>query len=131
MKAVAEDISEVLEGFSELALTFGVDLWVNKEPLSPNNTVTVYSHSGAPSELTYDRTQIKNDNIQIRVRNVNTQTAWQLAMDINKLLNGFANYELLDGSYILNVIGISGPFQLPYDEKGRAIVVSNFNVKRR
>ena len=129
MKPVAEDIAGILSG--ELGLLFANNLFVNKEPLSPDNVVTIYSTSGSPTELTYDKTTIKNDNTQIRVRNINPQTGWRLAIDIHNLLNGMSNVDLPDSGYLLNLLCISGPFQLTFDEKDRIILIINFEVKRR
>jgi hypothetical protein len=129
MKPVAEDIVSLLD--NELNLSFADNLFVNKEPLEPTNVVTIYSTSGAPTELTYDKKSIKNDNIQIRVRHSDPQLGWRLAIDIHDMLNGMSNVELVNSGYLINILCISGPFQLKFDEKGRIILVINFEVKRR
>lgn len=129
MKPVAEDIVGLLDG--ELSLVFAENLFVNKEPISPDETVTLYSTSGSPTELTYDKAVIKNDNIQVRIRHSDSRLGWRLAIDIHDLLNGMSNVSLVDSGFLLNLLCISGPFQLKYDEKGRIIVVINFEVKRR
>lgn len=129
MKSSAVDIAGVLTG--KHGLVFATNLFVNKEPTTPPNCVTIYPTSGAPTELAYDRAQIRNDNAQIRIRNNNPETGWSLANKIHDELNGMANVQFSGSGYCLHLQVISGPFQLSFDDNGRVIIIINVSLKRR
>ena len=132
MNSCAEDIKDMLVAESSLALTYGEDLFIGKEPVSPINCVTVYDTSGFAPQLTL---QGRNDNyyypsVQIRVRNTKYTTGWDVVQDIADALHG-RHSETWNGTLYTMIRTSSGPALLDWDERGRVHFVVNFFIQRR
>ncbi len=131
MNPAAQDIKDILEAESSLALTFKDNLFVGREPGQPDNCVTIFDTPGFPNQLTYDKTEIyQYPSIQIRVRNSKYQTGWALANDIMNQLHGRAQ-ETWNGTLYSLIRAMGEPVPLHWDENGRIIFIINFNVQRR
>ena len=135
MNASSVDIMRMLEDYSDsaLGLSFGIDLFIGREPTKPDNCVTIFDTPGGPPQLTLDE---DNDDyyypsIQIRVRNRDYRAGWALIENIRTVLHGKAN-ETWDTTTLYTVIYCSsGPALLDWDESDRARFIINFNLQRR
>ena len=130
MNMPSDDIKDLLEQ-SGLGLTFTDNLFVGREPSSPNNTTTVFDTSGAGPFRTYNKDErFHQAAIQIRVRNASYLQAMTLSQDILFYLDGTANQEVNETYYGI-IAALDHPFLLDWDENDRARVVTNYEIQRR
>jgi len=131
MNAVSEDIKDMLEAESALALTAGTDLFIGKEPKSPDNTVTIFDTPSFPPDLNLDPTErYYRSAFQIRVRNKSYTVGMDLARNIMELLHGRASETW--NSALYTVIQATGePALLDRDSNDRPRIITNFNAQRR
>lgn len=132
MNSPSEDIKDILEAESSLALTFSNDLFISREPISPANCVTIFdTQGGIPPQLTFNRAEVyEYPSIQIRVRSKKYLTGWNLINGIKSLLHG-RGHETWNGTYYSLITASSSPALLDYDESDRARFICNFNIQRR
>lgn len=132
MNAPSEDIKDMLEAESSLELTFANNLFIGKEPETPDNCVTIFDTAvGLAPQLTLSGEQdYYYQSIQVRVRNNDYMTAWDLIQDITTALHGRAQ-EVWNGTLYTVIFCSSGPAQLDWDENNRARFIVNFNIQRR
>ncbi|MFA6336265.1 MAG: minor capsid protein [Bacteroidales bacterium] len=131
MNATSIDIKDILEAESNLGLLFGQNLFVAKQPALPNNTVVIFDTPGSPPMLTL--TPGENyfyDAVQIRIRDKDYLTGYQLAYMIMTSLHGRAQETWNDTLYSV-IYCSSGPALLEWDSNNRAVIVINFEVQRR
>ncbi len=130
MNSVAKDICNLLNGVSSLGLTLATDLFYAIEPTDPSNCVTLFETPGEGSDLTMDITTYYRDSFQVRVRNVDYDTGYNLAKDIEEYLNGI-NHTIINGT-TYNIIECStSPVLLDFDDNNRPRFIINFNVQRK
>lgn len=131
MNNVAEDIKDMLAAESSLGLTFATDLFIAKEPDSPDNCVTIYDTSSSPPDLGLDASETYyRSSAQVRIRNISYQTGMDLARDIMESLHGRARETWNDTLY--TVIKASGePAAMAWDKNDRPLIIINFNLQRR
>lgn len=134
MNPASEDIKDMLEGDSSLGLTLGVNLFIGFEPDTPDapdSVVTIYDTTSFPPDFALDPGEtVYNSAVQIRVRNTSYVTGISLARDIMESLHVRAQTTWNDTLY--TVIQATGePALMAWDGKNRAIIISNFNMKRR
>ena len=133
MKAPSQDICEMLEGESALGLTFATDLFAGKEYSSPDNCVTVFDTPGRAPQLTSRGSTDGGyyyPSVQVRVRNNNYVTGWDLINEIKEALH--AKYGVTyNGSKYDAIICTVEPFLLDWDENDRARFVSTFSIRRK
>lgn len=133
MNIPAKDIADLLAAQGSLSLTFATDLFIGREPTSPDNCVTIFDTPGMPPQLTLGA---KSDagyyypSIQIRVRNNSYADGWDLINDIKEYLHGLENVEQ-DGSIYDVIRCTQEPFLLDWDENDRARFVATFNINRK
>ena len=131
MNAPSIDIASILEEDSTLGLTLATNLFVGKEPASPQDCVTVFDTPGFPPQLSYNREEIyEYPSVQIRVRNKSYQSGWDMIEDIKNALHGQANVSCDTVLYTV-IYCSSGPALLDWDENGRCRFIVNFNLQRR
>jgi len=120
----------MIDGESSLGLTFATDLFVGKEPSTPENCVTIFENPSFPPYLGLTDTGYFYSSVQIRVRNKDYQTGYDLARDIMTSLHGRAN-ETWNGT-LYTVIRASGePALLDWDANDRCRFTINFEIQRR
>lgn len=130
MNSASEDIKDILEAESALGLIYATNLFRGLEPEEPNNCVTIFDTVGAPPDLTLDQQNLFHPSIQIRVRNTDYNTGWDLIQLLADTLHGRAQ-ETWNGT-LYSVIAISsGPAMLYWDENERVVFIVNFNMTRR
>ena len=132
MKAPSIDIAELLESEgSILNLTFASNLFVAKEPVSPDNCVTIYDTTNTGLKLGLnDITNYYYCAIQVRIRNNNYVDGWDLGNQIVTSLHGRANITI-NGSIYTIISCQNGPALLEWDDNNRAIIIMNFNLQRK
>ena len=127
MNAPSDDIKDILEGLSSLALTFATDLFVAKRPPLPDQCVTVYDSGGYdPQANDYER-----PTVQVIVRGLKGgyRTAYALAKSIKDELHEYANQTVNSTRYI--AIYTQGDIlSLGEDENGRPLLSVNFRIHR-
>jgi hypothetical protein len=132
MNASSVDIADMLVADTSLGLTVAGNLFVGKEPTGPDNVVTIYDTYGFPNQLTLagKGEDYYYPTIQIRVRNRDYRTAYNLAHDIMVSLHGRAQETWNDTLYskIANTNGVS---LLDWDDNGLVRFIVNFEIQRR
>lgn len=131
MKPSSEDIMKML--VSALGLVFADDLFIGREPVKPNDCVTIFDTPGFPPLLTLDEGNpgYYYPSVQIRVRNTDYLTGWNLIHDITASLHGRVNEMSLEGILYTIIYCSSGPAMLDWDENDRVRFIVNFNLQRR
>jgi hypothetical protein len=130
MNAASEDIKDMLAGDSSLGLTFGTDLFIAKMPTAPNNCVVIVDTPGGIPDLSLDSRVFHLTSVQIQVRNTDYRTGWTLLNDILGSLHGRAQQTWNATLYSAIWASTEASF-IRFDDKGRALFSSNFNMKRR
>lgn len=130
MNAASIDIKNILEAESSLGLIFADNLFIGKEPTKPANCVVIFDTSSIPPQLAFVSQGYEYPSVQIRVRNIDYQTGWNLIEAIKTTLHGLGN--ITCGDYLYTVIYCaSGPALLDWDTNSRARIICNFNLQRR
>ena len=122
----------------ELGYTLGSDLFVGKEPVSPDNCVTIYDTGGRDPLHTLcpdTTTNVWRPSIQVRVRNTSYPAAYKILDTIAKLLPTITAYKITstDSGHTLadiinQVIVRTAIVPLGQDENNRAILTQNFDL---
>jgi len=128
MKIAAEDIATILQ--AETSLVLGTDLFINKEPASPDNCVTIFDVAGGPSEMALDASNYQQPSIQLRVRNKTQLTGSTLCNTLVAALDGMGNEEVGTTTYMIIYL-TSGPALLDWDNNDRVRFIINFNILRK
>jgi len=127
----AYDVALMLADDSGLALTLGTELFVHREPASPDAAVTVFDVAGfdpdGRSEYEYERPVV---NIRVRgVRNTGAQTAYATAKAIWDVLRLVTAESWGNSTYI--AIWPTSSIQLvTYDEVDRPVYLLSFRIHR-
>ena len=130
MNAPSEDIKDMLVADGDLNLTFAVNLFVGKEPTSPNNCVTVFDTPGSPPLLGLNSDlEYYYPSIQIRVRHIDYIVGYEWAYNIMKSLHARSQEAWNDTSYSI-IRSMGDPAHLDWDENGRSRFVINFDLQR-
>ena len=111
-------------------LTLGTNLFLGREPDSPDTCVAIYEPSGSePIDTFGDNTApvLAIPNLQVRCRATTFATAESLSNDIWTLLTKVIN-ETLTSTRYLKVSPNQTPFNLTRDSHDRSIFVCNFTV---
>lgn len=132
MNAPSVDIKDMLESDSSLGLVCGKggNLFIGREPDTPDNTVTIFDTYGRPGKLTMDNALYEYPNVQIRVRNNDYRTGWNQINEIYLSLHGRAHETWNDAIYEV-IICSSGPAMLDWDDNGHVRFIINLNLQRR
>jgi len=130
MNNSAEDIKDMLVAVSALGLTFATNLFIGKEEKTPRNCVTIFDTPGYAPDLGLTSQGYERPSVQIRVRNANYTTGWNLIEEIKTSLHGRAQETWNDTLYSV-IYCSSGPAHLDWDDNGNARFIINFNLQRR
>ena len=130
MNAVSEDIKDMLIDDSALGLSFPTNLFIGHEQATPDNCVTIYDTPTFSAETSLDQQRIYNSSFQIRVRHLSYVTGMILARNIMDYLHGRAR-ESWNGTLYTSIEATGEPAQMALDGNMRAIIITNFNTKRR
>ena len=132
MNAVSVDVADMLVADSGLGLTTGTNLFVGKEPTGPKNVVTIYDTYGFPPQVTLagKGEDYYYPSFQIRVRNIDYRTGYNLAHDIMVSLHNRASEVWNDTLYTV-ITCISDVSLMDWDDNGLCRFIVNFNAQRR
>jgi len=131
MNALSEDIKDMLAADSSLALTFGTNLFIGKEPVDPDAAVTVFDTPSFPPDITLDKVMdYFNSSCQVQIRDVDYPTGMTLARNIMTYIMHRVN-ETWNGTLYTVVRAAGEPALLDRDENHRVRFVINFNCQRR
>ena len=133
MNPASKDIASLLEADSGLGLTFITDLFVGKEPATPDDCVTIFDIPGDSPLLTLGGKggiDYYRPSVQIRVRNNSYLEGWELTHDIRAFLHGMHG-EVVEGTDYLLIKSVDEPFLLDWDENDRARFIATFSIQRR
>lgn len=130
MNAASVDIKDMLVADSSLGLEFARNLFIGLEPTRPINTVTIFDTYGFAPDLGLTDVGYERPSVQIRIRNADYHTGFQLAQDIKDSLHG-RSQETWSGTLYTVIYCSSGPALLDWDENGNARFIINFNLQRR
>jgi len=139
MNYAAKDIRDMLVDSSSsdssdvggLGLVFATNLFIGREPSSPNNCVTIYDTTSFPPDTTFDPTEkYYRSSVQVRIRDLSYSDAMNLGIDIMESLCGRAQ-ETWNGTLYTVITAKGEPFLLAWDDNNRAIVIINFDMQRR
>lgn len=130
MKAVTEDIKEILELNADLGLHFSKNLFIAIEPSQPDNCVTLYD-TPSVEETTLTTQPYQYMSCQIRIRHKSYVSGMQLAWDIVEHLKTFVGYLALSGFTYTNIRCTTLPFHLGADDNNRQIIIINIETQRR
>lgn len=129
MNASSIDIKDMLEADSELALTFGTDLHIGREPAKPVDCVTIFDTQGFPPQINLTSQGYEYPSVQIRVRGKNYEYGWEVIERIKTLLHGRAQ-ETWNNTIYTAIACASGPTLLDWDDNGNPRFIINFNIQR-
>jgi hypothetical protein len=128
MNPPSEDIKDILEGETGLALTFATDLFIGQMPETPDACVCVYDSGGYPGEENY---LYERPTVQVKVRGGRGgyKIAHELCQNIRDVLHGLHNVTVNSARYVgiwveTDVMSI-GP-----DELHRPHFTVNFRIHR-
>ena len=129
MKSPAVDISAILVlSSSALSLVEGTDLFISREPTSPNAVVTIFDTGGLEPASSTEKNEFPT--IQVRVRGASDyETAYSLMDDIKNVLHKFAN-QTVNSTLYQGIWASSDIIPLGYDENDRPTLTLNFRIHR-
>lgn len=131
MNSASEDIKDMLDGESSLGLTYGTDLFIGKEPSTPDNCVTIFDTSSFPPMRAVDPTvKYYYSSVQIRVRNKRYLDGYAVARNIFDSLHNRAQ-EMWNGTLYTVIQAAGEPALLDWDGNNRPRFIINFNMNRR
>jgi len=130
MNSVAEDIKDMLVADDSLSFTFGTNLFIGREPATPNEVTTIFHTMGYTPQMTYGSEYYEYPSAQIRVRANDYTTGYATIEGIKSSLHGRAG-ETWNGAYYAVVYCANGPALLDYDDNGRPRFIININLQRR
>ena len=131
MNPLSIDVKDMLEAESELGLTFRVNLFIAKEPESPDACVTIFDTGGPRPQVTFEQGEnYYYESVQIRIRDNSFQDAMSLARSIMEELH-VKNNETWNGAKYTLLQAITAPALLDWDDNERARIVINFDAQRR
>lgn len=128
MNPPSEDIKDIFEATSALALTFRTDLFISEMPISPDDCVCIYDTGGDPPKTDYT---YEKPTIQVRIRGArgSYRDAHNLAQSIRDTLNGEHNYTINETRY-LAIWAIGDILFVGYDDNHRPLLTINFRLHR-
>lgn|SRR5690554_5981885 len=138
MRAPSRDLCSILEGFSELALEYGTNLFQHRqgdETTLPDECVVVYDSGGSdplyPTSADGGTSVYARPTAQVRVRGKKGRynETYALASAIHATLNGLANVTVTGARYI-GIWAQGEPIDVGDDENKRPIVTVNVRMHR-
>lgn len=125
------DSSNAILPENEFGLTFGQNLFVGREPATPDETVTIFDVVGWPPQLTFDKLErYEYPAVQIRVRSRSYVVGWDLLEKIMVRLHGLTQ-ETWNGTLYTMMRCSRAPMLLDWDENSRVRLIASFEIQRR
>lgn len=131
MNSCSVDIAAMLTSDSILSVSLGTNLFIGREPVLPNNCVTIFDTPGYPPDKLYNQdSHYYRPSVQIRVRNVSYLAGWLLIDNIKRFLH-CRNQSTWNSTLYSAIFCSQEPALLDWDSNDRARFVSTFDVQRR
>ncbi|MFA5485344.1 MAG: minor capsid protein [Candidatus Pacearchaeota archaeon] len=109
--------------------TKNTDLFLNFQPASPSDCITVYDTS-APVIEESNALSVDQFGVQIIVRNVINTEARNKIMSIHKSLAGFGGESFIDNGAMVNAVFVaSAPYNIGMDDKGRSEWTAHYYLR--
>ncbi|MHA1809369.1 MAG: minor capsid protein [Candidatus Heimdallarchaeaceae archaeon] len=125
MNPPSQDFKDILVDAS--IGTFGTDIFIGKEPDSPNACVTLYDTGGFPPQV---NNKLDYPTVQVRIRGEvrGYQNAYAKAENIKDALHAQGN--ITQGSTKYSIWCMSDILFIGYDDKDRPLFTVNFRTMR-
>lgn len=107
--------------------TFAEDIHVSREPVSPDNVVTLYD-TGGSAPANYD-IELRQPTIQVRVRNTSYPNAVAKQEEIFEILNAIKT-QVIGTSTYLGVWMTTDIISIGRDDNDRHLLTANYQVQR-
>jgi hypothetical protein len=107
---------------------FAQTLHVSREPTSPDNVVTLYD-TGGSNPLYSDHAELREQNIQVRVRNTSYPNAYTKMQEVVRLFQGQEPFTQGVHDYA-GVWQIGDILSIGRDDNDRVLLTGNFRVVR-
>ncbi len=126
MLSPSRDVAQLIEDAALGFGVFGTDLFVSKQPDSPNECITIFDTGGEDPEAryVYDR-----PFVQILVRGLSYDAAYLQLTTIRGAVNGQNNITL-NGTRYIQILQQSDIIFTGYDDQDRAELTLNFAIHR-
>jgi hypothetical protein len=125
----SRDMASVIENDSSSQWVFGTNLFISMLPSTPDVAVGLLDSSGGSNNDMNKDEHVFSVQIRVRGKVFGYETAYQHALAIYNLLEGYPTTDIQGTRYILiRAMGNVGFLQ--YDENDRPIFVMNFYGKR-
>ena len=130
MNASSEDIKDLLIAESSLGLTFATNLFIAKEPTTPNICVTIFDTGGGGGDLQLSKESgYFRTSIQIRVRDTDYRNAMDTAHEIVDFLHNTGN-TVINGTRYTVIRCSTYPTILDWDKESRVRIITNFEIQK-
>ena len=126
MDTPSKDIKDIL--VNDSVGTFGTNLFISKEPSSPDACVTIYDTGGPEPQAGY---VYDYPTIQVRIRGAKMgyEAAFTKAQAVRTSLHGLHN-ETWNSTRYIGIWCQGDIMALGYDENHRPLLVVNFRIHR-
>lgn len=129
MNTLAADIRDMI--VAETTWVAGTNLFIRREPTMPNICLTIFETPGIGSLLFMNKDgRYDRGNIQLRLRNPNSEQGMTQMQELIDILHGEGNFEL-NGAVYTKIEALDSPALLDWDENNRARIITNFEIQRR
>jgi hypothetical protein len=130
MNSSAEDMSAVLVlSSSALSLIEGTDLFISREPDSPDAVVTIFDTGGGEPSSGTEKNEFPTIQVRVRGAVMDYETAYDLISSIKDVLHNLAS-QTVSGTKYIGVWASSDIIPLGYDASDRPILTINFRIHR-
>jgi hypothetical protein len=130
MNSSAEDMSSVLVlSSSALSLIEGGDLFISREPDSPDAVVTIYDTGGGEPSSGTEKNEFPTIQVRVRGAVMDYEGAYNLIDSIKNVLHNLAS-QTINGTKYIGVWASSDIIHLGYDTSDRPIFTLNFRIHR-
>jgi hypothetical protein len=137
MNPASEDTCNLIDGVTSLGLikldgTGSGNLCFGREPVSPDNIVTVQDNPGGAPMLTLRQSESSYfySSVNIRVRNTDYRNGYSVIKSIVDYLHGLSGVTEGGTTYLL-FKAMEDPQLLSYDDNDRPIWICNFEIHRK
>ncbi len=111
-------------------LEFGKNMFIGREPATPDDCVTIFDTPGFPPDPHMDpESRYYRPSIQIRVRALRYESAYSMITTIKEAIHNL--YLAINDTVYTGILCSQEPALLDWDEKGRCRWVTTFDLQRR
>ena len=130
MNSPAEDVSAILAlSSSATGLAEGTDLFISREPTTPDAVVTVFDTGGFAPASSTERNEFPTVQVRVRGRRMGYDIAYSTMNTIKGVLHKFKN-TTINSTVYQGIWASSDIISLGYDDSDRPILTLNFRIHR-